>query len=183
MLRIIILASCAVAGISAACSEGYNETVIPRCFRAKQNMFGDYVLYVPCPSGYTRVQNPSLCYKISAPADKKNYPDAMEECSKVQNGRLIDLDSPDKYGFLSGVMTALTPTSPRSRFRNFGVWIGLRRVTSTGFRWNSGSMFVTNWGYKEPELTSLSRCGMIHFEGLANQRCTPKLRYACEVPM
>ncbi|XP_067680313.1 uncharacterized protein [Haliotis asinina] len=183
MLRLFILVSCAVAGISAVCSEGYNETVVPRCFRAKQNMFGDYVFYVPCPSGFTRVQNPSLCYKVSAPDDVKDYAEAYAECAKIQNGRLIDLDSPDKYGFLSGVMTAVTPTSGRSAYRDFGVWIGLVRVTSTGFRWNTGSMFVTNWAYKEPVSSPRNRCGMMHFEGLANQRCIAKLRYVCEVPM
>ncbi|XP_071095140.1 uncharacterized protein [Haliotis cracherodii] len=183
MLRLIILASCAVAGISAACSEGYREEVATRCYRAKQNTFGDYVLYVPCPSGYTRVQNPSLCFKVSSTGDEKTYLEAMRECAKVQNGRLVDLDSPDKYGFVFGVVSASSKGVGYSKYNDYRLWIGLKRATSTGFQWNSGSMFVTNWAENQPTSSTRYNCGLMELEGLALQRCDRKIRYICEVPM
>ncbi|XP_046365780.2 uncharacterized protein LOC124141738 [Haliotis rufescens] len=181
MWILVILASCAVAGISAACPEGYSEEVAPRCFRARQNTFGDYVFYVPCPSGFTRVQNPSMCFKVSDA--ETTYVEAMRECAKTQNGRLLDLDSPDKYGFMSGVLTASSKSVGSSNYKDFRMWIGLKRVTTTGFKWNSGSRFVTNWAKDQPISSTRYNCGYLDYLGLAVQKCERRMRYICEVPL
>ncbi|XP_067680292.1 snaclec coagulation factor IX/factor X-binding protein subunit A-like [Haliotis asinina] len=185
MLRLIIFAACAVAGISAECAEGYTEVETQTCVQVGRNNKTEEMDRTPtiCPTGYVLNANPRLCFRVSPPNERKNFNDAERYCERLRNGRLLVLNAEDKYGFIAGLMSVLGPTGLKLGSFDDGLWVGLKRVSLTLFRWKTGSPYVPNWGVAQPEKVIGEDCGQIYPGGIRNQLCNLYRRYICEIPV
>ncbi|XP_071094731.1 uncharacterized protein [Haliotis cracherodii] len=186
MLGLFLLLSCAVAGISAGCSDGYTEVETKMCIREGQNnnTGGSQQAssnYGSCPQGFTLTLNPRMCFIVSPPTDRKDFVSATKRCERVRNGRLVVLNAEDKYGFVAGIISVMGPTGKTFGSIDDGLWVGLKRASLTLFRWSTGSPYVSNWGVGQPEKVIGEDCGQVYPGGIRNQLCNLPRRYICEI--
>ncbi|XP_048257003.1 C-type lectin domain family 4 member M-like [Haliotis rufescens] len=184
MSRLILLLSCAVTGLLAACPAGYRPMTPTMCYKTIKTATSSRIdVVVICPDGYTKTENPKMCFKLSDFADARSYQSAVDACRKTR-GRLIDLDTPEKYGLIAGYMTALGPKGgDAQRNTAYRVWTGLKRSSKTGFKWNTGSTKVPAWGKGEPDNSRGEDCGQLDSWGLSDLYCHLRRRYICEIPL
>ncbi|XP_046569743.1 uncharacterized protein LOC124278038 [Haliotis rubra] len=185
MLRLIIFAVCAVAGISAGCSRGYTEFETKTCVQVGRNNNTEEVdrTPAPCPTGYLLTANPRMCFRVSPPTERKDFKNAATYCERMRNGRLLVLNAEDKYGVVAGLMEVLGPTGQALGSFDDGLWIGLKRASLTLFRWKTGSPYVPNWGVGQPEKVIGTDCGQLYPGGIRNDLCNLYRRYICEIPV
>ncbi|XP_046365785.2 uncharacterized protein LOC124141744 [Haliotis rufescens] len=185
MLGLVLLVSCAVAGISADCSDGYTEVETKICTReGLDNATGSSpqsTNYASCPAGFLLSLNPRMCFIISPPTDRKDFAAATQRCERMRNGRLVVLNAEDKYGYVAGIISVIGPTGKALGSVDDGLWVGLKRASLTLFRWSTGSPYVSNWGVGQPEKVIGENCGQVYPGGIRNRLCNLPRRYICEL--
>ncbi|XP_046569744.1 perlucin-like protein [Haliotis rubra] len=184
MLRLILLLSCAVTGLLGACPAGYKPMTANMCYKIINTpTSSSFDLVHICPEGYTEIVKPKMCFRLSEFKDTRNYQSAVDQCRKMSRGRLVDLDTPEKYGIVAGYLTGLGAKAGDTMTNNYRVWIGLKRTSSSGFRWTTGSTKVPAWGKGEPDNGRGEDCGQLNIAGISDLYCHHQRRYVCEVPL
>ncbi|XP_067667969.1 uncharacterized protein [Haliotis asinina] len=183
MLRLFLLLSCAVTGFLGACPDGYQPISTSICYKIIYTpTSASYDLIYTCPEGYTEIKNPKMCFHVSEIDDARSYQSAVDQCRKIVDGRLVDLDTPEKYGVVTGYLAALGDKAWDAGSKNYQVWIGLKRSSSSEFKWNTGSTNVPVWGKDEPDNGPGEDCGQLDRLGISDISCHYPRRYVCEIP-